>query len=109
MKQAILVGIVVLIAGAIASTMFVRVGSHPGQFAAVRVDLDSLKGNLETFRQARGRYPTEVEGLALCLPSGQVLRSDPWGHPYRYRLVAAKPEIRSAGPDGVFDTADDFR
>jgi len=35
--------------------------------------------------------------------------SDPWGRPYRYRLVDAFPVIESAGPDGAFGTADDLR
>jgi hypothetical protein len=38
------------------------------------------------------------------------LRKDPWGHDYDYRLAPAPGvpfEVRSAGPDGRFGTADD--
>lgn len=35
--------------------------------------------------------------------------ADPWGTPYRYRIIDNKPVVDSAGPDGKFDTEDDIK
>lgn len=36
------------------------------------------------------------------------LRKDSWGNDFRYRADAGEYDLRSAGPDGEFDTADDI-
>ena len=65
-----------------------------------------------------GRYPTEQEGLQVLI-TNQLKNSkgpymtasdvprDPWGQPYRYRLIDGKPCIDSSGPDRKFGTEDD--
>ena len=50
--------------------------------------------------------------VAASTPAGTRPWRDPWGNIYRYRRTAgtANPqvyELRSAGPDGSFDNADD--
>ena len=52
--------------------------------------------------------------LAELAPYTDVKQVDPWGHPYKVMCGASlPPDVRglaaaSAGPDGVFDTADDI-
>ena len=53
---------------------------------------------------------TNDNGIGVA--AGSQLWLDPWGNPYRYRRTAgtANPQeydLRSAGPDGTFDNADD--
>ena len=79
-----------------------------------RTAMYELRQALDLFRLDNGRYPSEEEGLAALLNSGQgrppyvkALPSDPWGQPYRYRMVESRPIIDSAGPDRRFDTTDD--
>lgn len=82
-------------------------------------ELDNLRVALEFFRADCGRYPTAEEGLrALIQPPGDagwngpyvnLIRPDPWGHPYAYDLAHESVRLRSLGPDGQDGTADDLR
>ena len=64
-----------------------------------------------------GRYPTQEEGLkALVLdpdapgwkgPYVNLIKSDPWKQRYAYTISNLTFNIRSAGPDGTFNTPDD--
>lgn len=81
-----------------------------------RSNISQLHQALEQFRLDTGRYPSEEEGIASLLKSGPgsvpyvtSLPSDPWGNPFRYRLLESGPVIESAGPDGKFGTGDDIR
>lgn len=88
------------------------------RLVATRASIQNIHSALETYRASQGSYPSEEQGLSV-LPTelrGQRVPAesrpreitDPWGTPFRYRLIAGKPEIRSAGPDGQFDTQDDI-
>jgi general secretion pathway protein G len=81
--------------------------------------INALHVALDVWRVDHGRYPTEEEGLKVLLQDmldgkgGPYLGSteiprDPWGNPFRYRLMNDKPLIDSAGPDGTFGTKDDI-
>ena len=67
--------------------------------------------NLEITRALDGDNPKEVKFLG---PDGNRLNGkgelvDAWGTPYFFhQLSALEMEIRSAGPDRVFYTADDL-
>jgi len=67
---------------------------------AVR-DIDALRFRAEEFRYRQGSYPADLREIGREL--------DAWGRPYRYRAEGDGKGvvIVSAGPDGVFDTADD--
>lgn len=80
-------------------------------------DLGVYAGALEVFEKDTGRYPTVEEGLeALRKDPGvdgwqgpyvgeEVQRLDPWGNPYRYRLLGqgdgAVPVVYSGGQNKV--------
>ena len=68
-----------------------------------------------------GRYPTGKQGLDALVHDpgrahwqGPYLRDarmprDAWGNEFRYRLlIDGTYDLRSSGPDEVFDTADDI-
>jgi general secretion pathway protein G len=82
-------------------------------------ELTALRIALERFRKDCGRYPTDKEGFKGLLgnPGGvagwdgyyiTLLRSDPWRHPYIYRLDGDAPLLLSVGADGVEGTSDDI-
>ena len=102
------------------------IGASPRQEAcsisALQVTKNALGKALELYRVETGTYPTEAQGLsALLAGSGEedwrrpFLRAtrdnlpppDPWDNQLRYRLVDGKPQLDSAGADGIFGTADD--
>jgi general secretion pathway protein G len=88
----------------------------PARRAATGSNLQNVRSALEMFRLDNGRYPTEEEGLGILArparPGGTIYLTgeprDAWGKPFRYRLEGGLAAIESAGPDGVFGTADDI-
>lgn len=91
------------------------VDSHPPIAKITREEIGEIRAQLEDYRRAHGAFPSEEVGLSF-LPHDLFVKgtpepkevTDPWGTPFRYRLINVKPEIRSAGPDAQFDTADDI-
>jgi len=71
--------------------------------------------NLETLAREIFLYAGETEGLPESLEALRRLHpaaasaADAWGRRIRYeRLSDSSFRLRSAGPDGVFDNADDI-
>jgi len=53
-------------------------------------------------------FPTRLDEFAAPVPEVPWLSTcDPWGHRVRLSRSEREFELRSAGPDGVFGTADD--
>ena len=78
-----------------------------------RAELESLATALEAFRRERGFYVVATDERALedhLNPRylARVLRVDPWHKPYLYEGARDSYTLRSAGPDGKEDTADDI-
>lgn len=80
--------------------------------ARARRDLDTLAAALEAFRRERGFYVAVDTSSALndhlsprYLPA--PVRFDPWHRPYEYEGTPAAYVLRSNGPDGKPNTADD--
>ncbi|HTR44592.1 MAG TPA: DUF4388 domain-containing protein [Thermodesulfovibrionales bacterium] len=67
---------------------------------AVR-DIDALRFRVEEFRYRQGSYPADLRQVGS--------ERDVWGKPYLYRTEGDGKSvvIVSAGPDGIFGTADD--
>lgn len=77
-----------------------------------RAELETLATALESFRRERGFYVVaKDEGVLVdqlnprYTPS--IIRVDPWHHPYIYEGTGTSYTLRSAGPDGKENTADD--
>lgn len=80
--------------------------------ARARADLGALASALEDFRRERGFYPAVDTGSALndhlsprYLPA--PVRFDPWHRSYEYEGTRGGYVLRSPGPDGKPNTADD--
>jgi hypothetical protein len=92
----------------------------------------SLGAAMAAFRVDTGRLPTTTEGLSILIERPPGVKNwngpyvtlgpgrigdtpflDPWGTQYRYTNTSRTGanesfEIRSAGPDQIFDTPDDI-
>ena len=76
-------------------------------------ELRLIAAALQGYKQDRGRYVTTDKHLVLIDHLHprfliRVLRLDPWHHPYHYQGDSQRFALRSAGPDGIPDTADDI-
>lgn len=92
----------------------------PAQTAAAQADLQRFVAALTVFQADCGELPSDRAGLGALLVNPCLkgwngpylpapLPSDPWKSPYRYRLTKDDfYEVRSAGADKKFDTADDI-
>lgn len=77
-----------------------------------RAELETLATALEAFRRERGFYVVAKEESVLedhLNPRylARILRVDPWHKPYLYEGTRTSYTLRSAGPDGKANTADD--
>jgi Type II secretion system (T2SS), protein G len=77
-----------------------------------RAELETLATALEAFRRERGFYVVAKEESVLedhLNPRylARILRVDPWHKPYLYEGTRTSYTLRSAGPDGKENTADD--
>jgi hypothetical protein len=77
-------------------------------------EMDQVKAGIEKYIQTQGGAP-RVESFEklvdLLNPEflSTVIRIDAWWNPYSYRVMrASRYELRSAGPDGEFETEDDL-
>ena len=80
--------------------------------ARARAGLDALAAALDAFRRERGFFPAVNTSSSLndhlsprYLPA--PVRFDPWHRPYEYEGTPAGYVLRSNGPDGKPNTADD--
>jgi type II secretion system protein G len=107
-----------------AAAMAGRPGPRVARMHAAEAELSNLKTALDTFEVDNSRYPTTAEGLEglMTCPAADLKKTwdgpyvanlpvDPWGHPFHYEgpeaTKSGKPELLSAGPDGVVGTKDD--
>jgi hypothetical protein len=74
-----------------------------------QVNLESLAREILLYAAGDQGLPEDLKQLLRARPSlGMGLR-DAWGQEIKYeRLSDSSFRLRSAGPDGVFDTADDI-
>ena len=98
--------------------------TEQARVTAAQTQIASFATALDAFEVDTGTYPRGADGLnqLLVQPSdvtnwrGPYMKSDipldPWNHPYVYefpgRLNPSGYDLRSAGPDGQANTADDI-
>ena len=76
-------------------------------------ELNAIAHALEAFRQERGffvvsdKHPVLIDYLSPHYLA-RVIRVDPWHNPYYYQGERDRFSVRSAGPDGKPNTADDI-
>ena len=92
--------VVVIIIGVLAATIIPQfVGTtYDAKVSAAKGHIAELESAVERFYIHLDRYPTMEEGLKALTeaPTGEeskwrgpyikMLRNDPWGHPYQYRV-----------------------
>jgi hypothetical protein len=81
--------------------------------ARARTDLDALAAALEAYRRERGFYVVADTSAVLVDQlnpryTAAIIRIDPWHHPYEYAGTPTGFVLRSVGPDGKANTADDL-
>lgn len=70
-------------------------------------DLESLGRVILEYASGGEGLPASLEALRSFNPAASV-RADPWGRRLRYEKLSEDSfRLTSAGPDGVFGTADD--
>jgi hypothetical protein len=79
----------------------------------VRAELETIATALEGFKRERGFYvESKSEGQLIDFLSprylSRVIRLDPWQRPYEYEGTRTAYVLRSPGPDGKSNTADDI-
>jgi hypothetical protein len=79
----------------------------------VRTELETIATALEAFRRERGSYvasKSEAQLIDFLSPRylTRVIRVDAWDRPYEYGGTGNSYVLRSVGPDGKPNTADDI-
>ncbi len=86
--------------------------------AKARALIGRFRKAIAQFRKDQNRYPYTLDELTVVFPGrdkgyvpGDRIPADPWGSLYVFEFAGgpAGYEIRSAGPDTVYETADDIR
>ena len=98
------------------SVTFVRVYSPNGDacWEATRTETKAISTAIDVFQAVKKRLPESLDELTVETADSAALLNksslnDSWGNPFRYKKIDKyKYEIRSAGPDGKMDTADDL-
>src|ERR1700722_1473198 len=93
--------VVVVILGILAAAIIPQFmgTTDDAKISTAKADIVTLENALERFNLKMDRYPTSEEGLKALAeaPAGEeakwganpyikVLRPDPWGNPYQYRM-----------------------
>lgn len=124
LEMVIVLGIIALLLGGAVGVVGPRI-LNSAKINRVDGDLLAFKSSFMTYRNLAGYYPSTQQGFQALVarPSTppvprrweKVLDSvpvDPWGNEYRYQYPGTKdpsePDIRSLGPDGKENTADDI-
>ena len=88
--------------------------SH-GRPGPTRIALANMATAIDVFEVDTGHYPESLDQIVKAWTNSPSPRPawtnaccDEWGRPFRYQRKGKGFEIRSAGADGMFDTADDI-
>jgi len=118
--------VVVAILGILAAIVIPNMmgGIEDSKLTQTRVNISGLKQALEMYKIDNNRYPTTEQGLKALVTKPTTdptpvkwkqympeIPLDGWQKEFTYICPGTKSpfEIRSAGPDGQLDTADDVR
>jgi len=81
----------------------------------VREQCTCFKDALNLYKANYGIYPSGSNALAIIIKDEDCRKllkntnlNDPWGTPFRFRIVDGHAVVDSAGKDRKFDTSDDI-
>ena len=105
--------VVVLILGILASLAIVNMTgkAKKAKVTATRVNIQNIKLAIAEYEMQNGRFPESLEDLvsgSTHYLDQETVPSDAWGKEFNYYLKGDLVKVRSAGPDGTFDTEDDI-
>ncbi len=110
--------LVVLIIGILATVATTGVARHAEntRITVTKANIDTLKLAVTTYEMIIGKRPPSLEELVKegdedwpgPFLEEEVVPNDAWDKPFKYFMKGKRVKIKSAGPDGVFDTADDL-
>ena len=79
-----------------------------------QAQLGEIRQGIQRYRLENAQVP-QAEGFTALIDSlsprylGRVIRFDSWSNPFRYKALGPENfDLRSAGPDGEFQTGDDI-
>jgi type II secretory pathway pseudopilin PulG len=80
----------------------------------VRVQCRNFEDAINLYKANYGAYPSESNALSIIVKDDDCLKllkstnlNDPWGTPFRFRIIGGHAVVDSAGKDRKFDTSDD--
>jgi hypothetical protein len=80
----------------------------------VRQECRNFEDAINLYQALHGSYPSGTNALSIVFNDEdcrKLLKKanlvDPWGTPFRFRIVDGHPVVDSAGRDRKFDTGDD--
>ena len=110
--------LVVLIIGILATVATTGVIRHAEntRINGTKATIDALKVAIGTYEMIVGERPPTLDDL---LKEGdddwpgpfldeEIIPNDAWDRPFKYFMKGKRVKIKSAGPDGIFDTPDDL-
>jgi general secretion pathway protein G len=115
-----LIGMIVVI-----GVIYLRPSCGKSISGIITSDFKPMQNALEIYKLEGGSYPSTAQGLKALIekPVSEPVPAkwqqtmkfeplDPWKNPYGYKYPGSKdstkPELISAGPDGIFGNEDDF-
>jgi len=123
LEMVIVIGIIAVLL-AVAAKNFIGAGTL-AEVKKAEADMQTLTTAIESYKIMGGSYPSEAQGLKALevRPSTapkprswtqqmKEVPTDPWGNAYTYKrsgsVLSNKPELITAGPDGIFGNEDDI-
>jgi hypothetical protein len=89
---------------------------HAKAIHPVQEDCTCFEYALYLYKANHGVYPIESNALSVIVKDEDCRKlltytnlNDPWGTPFRFRIIDGRPVVDSAGPDRKFDTPDDVK
>ena len=80
----------------------------------VREQCRNFSDAINLYKALYGSYPSESNALVIIIKDEDCKKlirntnlNDPWGTPFRFKIVDGRPAVDSAGPDRKLDTSDD--
>ena len=96
----------ILIAAAFFILLTRQSAAHSTNIRSATLDVKAIASAVDMYQIKHGQLPDTLQ--ALVPREIKEIRSDPWGDDFVYLRSGNDFEIRSAGPDGVPGTADDY-
>jgi len=81
------------------------------RIAATEVTIQNVRLAISDYELTVGKYPESLADLVTGEKhylDQETVPTDQWGHEFKYYFKGDLVKIRSAGPDGVFDSEDDI-